>query len=247
MDLFDIKGKTVLITGASRGIGKSFAEGFAEVGAIVYGTGTRPESLQWMEGTSVTGRTADFTKNESLQPVIAEIRKEHGRLDVLINNAGLATNIPAAFFKDEDIYRVIDINFVGAFKACQAYYKAQKKEGGTIINISSVLGLRGYSLSSVYSGMKGGIIQITKSLAAEWVNNKFRLNAICPGFIDTDMTEMLKEKPEVMQQFNDKIPYKRMGTTKELLGPAIFLASEASSYMTGQVITVDGGLSELIR
>ncbi|MEM4649454.1 MAG: SDR family oxidoreductase [Candidatus Bathyarchaeia archaeon] len=152
-----------------------------------------------------------------------------------------------AFFKDEDIYKVIDINFVGAFKACQAYYKAQKKEGGVIINISSVLGLVGYSLSSVYSGMKGAVIQLTKSLAAEWVGNGFRINAICPGFIDTEMTDMLKSKPDLMKKFNEGIPYKRMGKPEELLGPAIFLASDASSYMTGQVLVIDGGLTGIIK
>lgn len=247
MDLFNVKDKTILITGASRGIGRSFAEGFLQAGAIVYGTGTRQESITWMEDTAIQGRVADFTKDEGLKEIIREIKEKHGRLDVLLNNAGLATNIPAAFFKQKDIDRVMDINFVGAFRACQDYYKLQKKQGGTIINISSVLGLRGYSLSSVYSAMKGAIIQMTKSLAAEWVHNHFRLNAICPGFIDTDMTEMLKQKPDVMQKFNDNIPYKRMGTTRELLGPAIFLASDASAYMTGQVITVDGGLTELLK
>ncbi|MCB1192418.1 MAG: SDR family oxidoreductase [Leptospiraceae bacterium] len=247
MELFNVKNKIVLITGATRGIGKSFAEGFRDAGAIVYGTGTKPESIEWMKSAGIEGRVADFTKGEGLKTVIDEIREKHVRLDCLINNAGLAMNVPAAYFKDEDIYKLIDINFVGAFKACQAYYKAQKRDGGVIINISSVLGIVGYSLSSVYSGMKGAVIQMTKSLAAEWVGSNFRINAICPGFMDTEMTDMLKSKPELMKKFNDGIPYKRMGKPIELLGPAIFLASDASSYMTGQILVIDGGLTGIIK
>lgn len=247
MNLFDVKDKTVLITGASRGIGKSLAIGFQNSGAIVYGTGTKQESIDSMKSENIEGRIVDFTKDDSLKPIIEEIKNKHGKLDCLVNNAGLAMNVPAAFFKNEDIYKLIDINFVGAFKACQSYYKLQKKEGGVIINISSVLGVVGYSLSSVYSAMKGAIIQMTKSLAAEWVGNGFRINAICPGFIDTEMTTMLKDKPDLMKKFNDGIPYKRMGKPTELLGPTIFLASEASSYMTGQILIIDGGLTGIIK
>jgi 3-oxoacyl-[acyl-carrier protein] reductase len=246
MGLFDLNGKTVLVTGASRGIGKALVEEFIRSNAIVYGTGSKEESIVWMKGTGIEGRVADISKAGTMAPIIDEIKSKHGKLDCLVNNAGIAVNIPAVAFKEEDIYKIIDTNFVGMFRTCQAYYKSHKLLGGNIINVSSVLGLVGYSLSSVYSGTKGAAIQLTKSLAAEWVNNNFRLNAICPGFIDTDMNKMIKDKPQVFESVSKGIPMKRLGKPEDIAGAAIFLASDASSYMTGQIIVVDGGLSSLM-
>jgi 3-oxoacyl-[acyl-carrier protein] reductase len=243
--LFDITGRTVLITGASRGIGKAMAEGFLEAGAIVYGTGSKEDSIQWMNGSGLEGRVADVSKDGTMLPIIEEIKSKHGKLDCLINNAGIAVNTPASGFKNDEIYKIIDTNFVGLFKACQAYYKTHRMIGGNIINISSVLGLVGYSLSSIYSGTKGAAIQLTKSLAAEWINNNFRVNAICPGFIDTDMNKMIKDKPSVMEKVNQGIPMKRLGDSEDLTGAAIYFASDASKYVTGQIIVVDGGLTSL--
>jgi 3-oxoacyl-[acyl-carrier protein] reductase len=246
MGLFDLNGKTVLVTGASRGIGKALVEEFIRSNAIVYGTGSKEESIEWMKGTGIEGRVADISKAGTMAPIIDEIKSKHGKLDCLVNNAGIAVNIPAVAFKEEDIYKIIDTNFVGMFRTCQAYYKSHKLLGGNIINVSSVLGLVGYSLSSIYSGTKGAAIQLTKSLAAEWVNNNFRLNAICPGFIDTDMNKMIKDKPQVFESVSKGIPMKRLGKPEDIAGAAIFLASDASSYMTGQIIVVDGGLSSLM-
>lgn len=236
-----------MITGASRGIGRALAEGFRDAGAIVYGTGSKPESIEWMMSSDIQGRVADISKPGTMQPIIEEIKSKHSKLDCLINNAGIAVNIPASAFKEEDIYRIIDTNFVGMFRTCQAYYKAHKLMGGNIINISSVLGLVGYSLSSIYSGTKGAAIQLTKSLAAEWIGNNFRVNVICPGFIDTDMNKMIKDKPQVFETVSSNIPMRRLGKPEDILGAAIFLSSEASSYMTGQVLVVDGGLTSIMR
>jgi 3-oxoacyl-[acyl-carrier protein] reductase len=243
--LLDISGRSVLITGASRGIGRALAEGFLEAGAIVYGTGSKEDSIEWMKGTGIEGRVADISKAGTMLPIIEEIKAKHGKLDCLINNAGIAVNTPALGFKDEEIYKIIDTNFVGMFRTCQAYYKTHRLIGGNIINISSVLGLVGYSLSSIYSGTKGAAIQLTKSLAAEWINNNFRLNAICPGFIDTDMNKMIKDKTSVMEKMNASIPMKRMGSPEDLTGAAIYFASDASKYVTGQIIVVDGGITAL--
>lgn len=246
MNIFDVSGKTVLITGASRGIGKSMALAFRDAGAVVYGTGSREETVEWMKGEKIYGRAADISKAGTILPVIEEIKKSHGRLDCLINNAGIASNTPASAMKDDEMYKIIDTNFTGMFRACQAYYKTHKLIGGNIINISSVLGLVGYSLASVYSGTKGAAIQLTRALAAEWINNNFRLNAICPGFIDTDMNKMIKDKQHVFEKVSQGIPMKRLGSPEDISGAAIFLASGASSYMTGQVITVDGGLTTVM-
>ncbi len=247
MSFFDVRNRTILITGASRGIGKALALGFQEVGAVVYGTGSKEESIRWMSEQGIEGRVADISKKGSMDPIIEEIKSKHGKLDCLINNAGIAVNIPAVAFKEEDIYKIIDTNFVGMFRACQVYYKTHKLIGGNIINISSVLGLVGYSLSSIYSGTKGAAIQLTKSLAAEWIGNKFRVNAICPGFIDTDMNKMIKDKPQVFETVSSSIPMRRLGKPEDIVGAAIFLASDSSSYMTGQVIVIDGGLTSVMR
>ena len=246
MGIFDLTNKSILITGASRGIGKAMALEFKKAGAFVYGTGSKQDSITWMLEEGIEGRVADISKPGSMTAIIDEIKSKHGKLDCLINNAGIAVNIPASAFKEEDIYKIIDTNFVGMFRTCQAYYKSHKLIGGNIINISSVLGLVGYSLSSVYSGTKGAAIQLTRSLAAEWVNNGFRLNAICPGFIDTDMNKMIKDKPQVFESVSKGIPMKRLGNPEDIAGAAIFLASNASAYMTGQVIVIDGGLTTLL-
>ncbi len=247
MKLFDLTGRAVLITGASRGIGKALAEGFRDAGAIVYGTGSKPESIEWMKSAGIEGRVADVSKSGTMLPIIEEIKQKHEKLSCLVNNAGIASNTPASAFKDDEIYKIIDTNFVGVFRACQAYYKTHKLIGGNIINIASVLGLRGYSLSSVYSGTKGASIQVARALAAEWVLNGFRANVICPGFIETDMNQMIRDKPQVYDAVSKGIPMRKMGKPEDIVGAAIFLASDASSYITGQVLAVDGGMSTLMR
>ena len=129
------------------------------------------------------------------------------------------------------------------FRACQAYYKVQKKAGGCIINVGSILGLVGTSLASVYCGTKGAVVQMTKALAIEWAGNNFRVNAILPGFIETDMTEGMRSRPQVLDGALQMIPMKKLGQPRDLLGAAIYLSSDAASYMTGQNIVVDGGMT----
>ena len=241
--MFSVQGKVVLITGASRGIGKALATGFAASGAVVYGTGSRPESIAWMEATAIKGRAADAKDPAALNAVIANIIKEHGRLDCLINNAGIAPKKPAASLKEDDVDDILDVNFRSAFRACQQYYKLQKNGGGNIINNASVFGLLGYPLSSVYCSSKGALIQMTRALAAEWARKGFRVNALCPGFIDTGMTDVMKENADVKASMLSRVPMNRLGRPDEIVPAAIFLASDASSYITGQTLTVDGGLT----
>lgn len=243
MSIVNVKNKIVLITGASRGIGKRLAEGFRDGGAIVHGTGSKLESITWMKEEGISGHAADMRDPLAIGSVIQSIHDTEGRIDVLINNAGVASNTPAGGMKEDEILKIVETNYIGLFRACQAYYKVQKKIGGNIINFASVLGLVGTPLSSVYSGTKGGVIALTKALAIEWVRNGFRVNTICPGLIETDMTTMITDRPAIKEKVQSNIPMGRMGKPEDLLGAAIFLASDASAYVTGQNIIVDGGLT----
>lgn len=243
MNLFDIKNKTVLITGASRGIGKTLSLGFRDAGAIVYGAGSKPESVAWMQSEGIIPVVLDVRKEDGALEIISQIREKHERLDCLINNAGIATNTPASAFKEDELQNIIQTNYTGVFRNCQAYYKLQKKEGGNIINVASVLGMIGTKMASVYSGTKGAVISLTKALAIEWCNSNYRVNAICPGLIDTDMTDMIKKRESVLEQVKSGIPMGRLGNPTEILGAAIYLASDASSYVTGTSLIVDGGMT----
>jgi len=236
--------KTVLITGATRGIGRGIALGFAAAGYQVYGTGRNLEGSEWAKEKGIILKQADVADQPAMAAIMKEIQEKHGRLDCLINNAGVASNTPASGLDEDEIAKIIDTNFKAVFQCCQSYYKMQRKSGGgNIINISSVLGIVGTSLASVYSGTKGAVISMTKALAIEWANSGFRVNAICPGFIDTDMTEMIKKREAVYQKMLEYIPLKRLGTPEDLAAPALMLASDGASYITGQIIVVDGGLT----
>jgi 3-oxoacyl-[acyl-carrier protein] reductase len=246
MSRFSVKDKTVLITGASRGIGKAFALAFKEEGAIVYGTGSSEKSISWMKDSGIEGKVNNVLEQDNIKEIIEEIKSKNGKLDVLVNNAGISKNIPASGLSEKDMEELISVNFKAVFRSSQAFYKTHKQNGGVIINIASVLGLRGFALSSIYSGTKGAVIQLTKACASEWTRNNFRLNAICPGFIDTDMVSNMKSKESMLAEINSKIPMKRMGKPEDLVGAALFLACDASSYITGQILVVDGGLIEIV-
>ena len=240
--LFDLQGKIVLITGAGRGIGRALAEGFLEAGAIVYGTGRAPESVEWMKTTGIRGLVYDIREKDKVEQTLKQIISEHGRLDCLINNAGVTSHTLAVGYKEDEIDDMFAINFKGALWHCQSYYRLQKKKGGVIINISSSGALRGLKATSVYAASKAAIVQLGKSLSVEWVRNGFRVNTIAPGFIETDMTSNINSKPGVREQIVETIPMKRIGRPRDILGPALFLASEASAYMTGELVVVDGGM-----
>lgn len=246
MDL--LKGKTIIVTGASRGIGKGIAMTLAENGANIAFTYTQSidsanKLVKEIQSLGVKceayqSNAANF--NES-QLLIKNILKDFDSFDVLINNAGITKDNLLMRMSEEDFDEVIDVNLKSVFnmvKACQKVFL--KKRSGSIINISSIVGVKGNAGQSNYAASKAGIIGFSKSMALELGSRNIRSNVVAPGFIETEMTKKLSE--EVVEKWRNSIPLKRGGDPKDVANACVFLASDLSSYITGQVINVDGGM-----
>lgn len=241
-------GKVAMITGATRGIGKQIALTLANEGYnIVLNYRTENDELfqakNEIESKNVNCLTVqgDVTNFEDCKQMIERAINEFGKIDVLINNAGITKDMLLARMKEEDFKQVIDVNLVGTFNMTKNVISyMMKARSGRIINISSVVGIAGNAGQTNYSASKAGIIGFTKSLAKEVASRNILVNAVAPGFIETNMTDVLKQ--EVKDEIAKNIPLKRMGTPKDVANVVKFLASEDSSYITGQVISVDGGM-----
>ena len=240
--------KVVLITGGTRGIGKSVAERFAKEGynlVLNYvSENTDIESIKnnFKEyGNEVLILKADVSKFDECENLVKETISKFGKIDVRVNNAGITKDALIAMIKEEAFDRVIDINLKGTFNMTRNVVPyMMKKRCGNIVNISSVVGVAGNAGQSNYAASKAGIIGFTKSLAKELSARNIRVNAVAPGFIDTDMTSVLTDK--VKENIYAQIPLKRMGDAKEVANVVYFLSNDESSYITGQVINVDGGM-----
>ncbi len=240
--------RVVLVTGGSRGIGKETAKVYAENGydvAINYVSdktdveGIKKE-FQDM-GVKCLMVKADVSNEEDVNNMVEKVISEFGKIDVLVNNAGITKDTLLMRMSKEDFDKVIDINLKGTFLVTKAVIKyMMKKRNGSIINLASVVGVVGNSGQSNYSASKAGIIGFTKSVAKELASRNIRANAVAPGFIETDMTNVLKD--DVKENIGNQIPLKRMGTAKEVAELIYFLGTEKSSYITGQVINIDGGM-----
>ncbi len=243
-----LKGKTAIITGASRGIGREIAEAFAKNGAdiaftylssVEKGEALEKELAQY--GTKVKGFRSDASDFASADQLAKDVVAEFGRIDVLVNNAGITRDNLLMRMSEEQWDEVIRINLKSVFnltKACQR--TMLKQRSGSIINMSSVVGVKGNAGQANYSASKAGIIGFTKSIALELGSRNIRSNAIAPGFIETEMTDALDEK--MVQEWRNAIPLKRGGTGEDVANLTLFLASDLSTYITGQVINVDGGM-----
>ncbi len=242
MELFSVKDKTVFITGASRGIGKELALGFKKAGANVIATGRSSESIAWMDDTAIKGVILDIRDKEQVQRVIEDSCKEMGNLDCLINNAALTAKTPMSLIEDGEVDDLMSTNLKGMIHTSQSYYKLQKNKGGSIVNIASICAHSVIPATGTYCASKGAVLQMTRSMAVEWARKKIRVNVICPGFFETDMTSDISKKSDMDVRLKSMIPLGRSGNLDELTGTAIFLASSASSYMTGQSLIVDGGV-----
>ena len=241
--------KIVLVTGAGRGIGASIARRFASEGAevIVNYSGNDEAAQKTVDEITATGGQSQKYKcsvndSESVKVMIDEIIKEFGRIDILVNNAGITKDGLMLRMTDEDFDRVIDVNLKGTFNCTKYVSKYMlKQKSGKIINISSVVGLSGNAGQVNYSASKAGIIGITKSAAKELSSRGITVNAVAPGYVDTDMTKVLSDN--IRNEILKNIPLQRMGNVEDISNCVAFLASEDASYITGQVISVDGGMN----
>lgn len=243
-----LEGKTALITGASRGIGKAIAQTFAQEGAnIAFTDLKRNEDMEKLEteltetGIKAKGYESDASSFSGSEELVKDILRDFDTIDILVNNAGITKDTLLMRMSEQDWDAVININLKSVFNLTKAVQRTMlKQRKGSIINMSSVVGIEGNAGQSNYSASKAGIIGFTKSVARELGSRNIRCNAIAPGFIITEMTGQLDEK--VKEEWTKFIPLKRGGTPKDVAKTAVYLASELSDYVTGQVISVCGGM-----
>jgi 2-dehydro-3-deoxy-D-gluconate 5-dehydrogenase len=247
LDQFSLKGKSALVTGSSRGLGAAIAVAFAQAGAnvAIHGSSAVPTATQQkLEtlGAKTLALVGDVGDAAVCAMLVEETVKHFGAIDILVNNAGTIRRAPAVDYSDEDWQAVINVNLSSVFRLTQHAGRHMLAQGsGKIINIASLLTFQGGILVPAYSAAKGGVGQLTKAFANEWAPKGVNVNAIAPGYMDTDNTEALRKNPERARQILERIPAGRWGQPDDLAGAAVFLASAASNYVHGHVLVVDGG------
>ena len=247
LDSFSLAGKIAIVTGASSGLGVAFAVGLADAGADIAICARRVEKLEQTKaqveerGRRCVAVQADVSNPDDCNRVVGETVDQLGKVDVLINNAGIGTAVPATRETPDEFRRVIDINLNGSYFMAQACARAMR-DGGSIVNIGSVIGSTSAFLpQAAYASSKAAIIGLTRDLAQQWTGRKgIRVNALAPGFFKSEMSDQYQEG--YVEQMMFRVPAGRMGEPNELVAAAIFLASDASSYVTGAVLPVDGGV-----
>ncbi len=249
LDLFRIDGKVALVTGASRGLGAAMAVALAAAGAdVALHASGQPPTRTADEIANATGRrthllTADLAQRQSGERLVAETLSAFGRLDILVNNAGIIRRQPAAEHSDEYWDSVIEVDLSSVFRLCRAAgrHMIERRAGGKIVNVASLLAFQGGINVPGYAAAKGGVMQLTKALANEWAPHRINVNAIAPGYMETDNTAALRADEARSRQISERIPAGRWGTPADLAGAVIFLSSGASDYVNGHVLVVDGG------
>ncbi|WP_373058822.1 3-oxoacyl-[acyl-carrier-protein] reductase [Zunongwangia sp. H14] len=243
-----LEGKNTIITGGSRGIGRGIAKIFAEHGAnVAFTYASSAKAAEELEkelsemGIKAKGYQSNAANFEEAQKLIKEVVEDFGSIDVLVNNAGITKDNLLMRMSEEDFDQVIEVNLKSIFNMTKAIQRTMlKQRSGSIINMSSVVGVKGNAGQANYAASKAGIIGFSKSMALELGSRNIRTNVIAPGFIETEMTEKLDEK--VVQGWRDAIPLKRGGTPEDIANACVFLGSDLSTYVTGQVLHVNGGM-----
>ncbi len=251
-ELFDLSGKVALITGGSRGLGLQMAESLGEMGAKVIITARKAGELEEAKahlkraGIDAITVVNDLQNTDALKPMVEQVLKEHRQIDVLVNNAGAAWGAPAEDHPLEAWYKIINLNLTAVFLMSQTVGKLSMipRKYGRIINLASIAGLVGTDPRMMptiaYNASKGGVVNFTRSLAVEWAHHGITVNAIAPGVFPSKMSQGMIDKAE--QIIMEMTPMKRLGNDDDLKGLAVLLASDASAYITGQIVAVDGGL-----
>lgn len=250
MSSFDLTGKVAIVTGASRGLGQTFARALARAGADLAITSRTLESLKPFQkevedmGRRVVPLELDVRDENSIRRMVSDAAKAFGRLDILVNNAGCNVRKPAVDVTWDDWNLILDTNLRGAFFVAQSVARVMIPNGrGRIINIGSVTSVMGYAGLGPYGASRGGIRQLTMSLADDWGPHGITVNCLAPGWFKTEQNKVMYEDAEWVAYLVDRIPMRRPGKMSDLAGPVVFLASDASEYVTGQTLLVDGGIS----
>ena len=249
IDLFRVDGMVALVTGASRGLGAAAAVALAAAGADVAlhsneraATATA-EKISAESGRKTATLTADLSRRDAADRLIADTLSAFGRIDILVNNAGIIRRQAAAQHTDEDWDTVLEVNLATPFRLCRAVgrHLLEAKRPGKIINVASLLAFQGGITVPGYAAAKGGLVQLTRALANEWASYRINVNAIAPGYMQTDNTRALREDETRYRQITERIPAGRWGAPEDIGGATVFLASRASDYVHGHVLVVDGG------
>ncbi|MDP3387763.1 MAG: glucose 1-dehydrogenase [Eubacteriales bacterium] len=246
--MFDLTGKTAIVTGATKGLGYATAHSLADSGAnVVIVSRSEGDCIKVAEeikskGVKSMAYACDITQKKMIDALVENTIKQFGFIDILVNNAGVAITKPAEELTEDDWDFVVDTNLKGVFLTAQAVGKRMiKQKHGRIINIASMLGLVGDKNVLPYLCSKGGVVQLTRGLALEWAKYGIRVNGIAPGYVITPINENVLNEEKVRKYLLDKTPMRRFGTAEEIASAVVYLASDEASYITGTILTVDGG------
>lgn len=248
LDLFRLDGQAAVVVGGAGGLGAAMARGLAEAGAAVAvadaSTGAAQRVAEDLEkaGGRALAVTVDVADRASVERMAAEVEERLGPIEVLVNSAGVTHRSPAADFPEAEWHRVIAVNLTGVFNGCQVVGRRMlARRRGRIVNIASIAGQIGLTGTVAYAASKGGVVMLTRALAVEWAPHNVRVNAIAPSWFESNIGDLIHREPGYAERAMRRVPIGRMGTPDELIGAALYLASDASSMVTGHILAVDGG------